>query len=1384
MSPKTARADVTPIRQRTQFSCMAAAMSIALRAHGHECDEDTVNKVMGAQPMRGASWEDALACAQYFGMRATLTSPCTLTQLKAWTDAGVPVLIAWNPEGREWSHASLVFDVSDDGMVSVADPNIPDPEQTVRLVPKDEFYKKWFEKWPSYLVRRPAMAIEREITVDGRQVQAGKKELRSRKDQSMSRFLKNGPPVHQDVPDTAKALEKANWDARKELGRAGLPGAGMGAGLHKDKSQYNRKREKSLERDATLTQPLMTRRDYGVTAMLNTQNFERVLKMAEDLPGPVERYVKETMEGNPDYTEEQAWATAWSRYCKYKNPGSDHCQKDQDEYFKAAGESRVSVSALRTALKVALKGLRYTSRNISVRISPTYTMYWPGDDGARGVFQLVGKTPGPVIRGAFGGGALGAREQSAVDSDQSSKPLPEGSVAINGQEGSTVYLSLTAASMDDVLASPGKTAGMDRKAGYSQYWDFLENPTPVQWAGIVAGAKKVLQAAKQQGIVIRGGMGEGAPEIDAKEIWLNGDAATGMGHETFNLQRGGGGFCKTNGKPYDAVVVSILAIAKQIMGDKMTVSSDGGDGAIRRVLAKFPRGESMTVDEVAAVVGDEFREMNENPPPSVIKVREDMQSKTAMLDITAFAQALASDADKEGKFEKGVSVPVSDLPDELQDNVEDPPPAVQKLKEHMQKAASKGTDPVWVVRDPTEESEPSDILYKTTVDDLASLAIGTGVQTWKAEHTAIYFKEPEAEKDAKARMAKKTGKKAWSQAPALNSLTEYFLNGVPHNLGDALRYVTRATKDPDFAERVVEKVLVDSPDYGVDEVDGAQNLRWMINMTWMLLEKDRARANRASLASLSDYSEMLLDSKTAGASISAKMLNGLTDFFLNGYEHGTDGQAVEHVTKITGSPAFAKLMVKNFGQGDVLRGKGMLEGESDLRNLIQVTWTLVNKGRGKPLREAEEHGRMAMETFAEALKEGKFEEGKPADPTENMSKEDAAEWERQNEAHKDEFKGADGQSDAENAAIVSQFFHKAAETRTAGHGYMLSIGPHGEIMVDGVPDAPLAKMVLAKAMGYSPKDFLSSNEFSRDVMVHSTRMTWKSVLDVALAGSPEVVSQRGRGYYFDLSVGSIYEKSAGVAATGLYGFNKATEGACTAGVNKLQKAASKIAKALYAKDESSPAFLTKHAGKGSKTAGLLLKAMEGMGPLAGLGKTAGWNDRVGWRMWTGPVAVKQVAEALRSVAGVKNVVEGTENVLFDYSGNHPQDMLTDPDVPALVKAHLKGKGLFKTAGKSGSGLYGFSEKTAKLGLSACNDLHHEAGVIAGDLFARKGADPVKVAAYLASHAKKAKCPYAGLLAECAPDVNPVTASKKASDFLASGDGDDVDAEVADILAKC
>jgi len=192
MRSVTARAKVPGLRQETQFTCMSASLCGALRAWGKPVTEADVNKVLRCQAMRGATWEEALATAQYFGMRGTLVVPATLEMLRDWTSRGIPVMIAWNPEGRPWSHASTVYDVDEDDNVYVMDPNIPDPSRTTRVVPKDQFYKLWSEKVnDSLIVRRPALAIEREITPEGRQVMASTQ----------------GPEIYQDYRDALYQLE-------------------------------------------------------------------------------------------------------------------------------------------------------------------------------------------------------------------------------------------------------------------------------------------------------------------------------------------------------------------------------------------------------------------------------------------------------------------------------------------------------------------------------------------------------------------------------------------------------------------------------------------------------------------------------------------------------------------------------------------------------------------------------------------------------------------------------------------------------------------------------------------------------------------------------------------------------------------------------------------------------------------------------------------------------------------------------------------------------------------------------------------------------------------------------------------------------------------------
>lgn len=84
---------------------------------------------------------------------------------------------------------------------------------------------------------------------------------------------------------------------------------------------------------------------------------------------------------------------------------------------------------------------------------------------------------------------------------------------------------------------------------------------------------------------IKGGLGEGRPMINESQIWFNGDAKTGMDHETFSIQwyPSGGidkGFCKTARKPYDLLVcVSLLAFKKAFDDYKVFHFSSDGDNS-------------------------------------------------------------------------------------------------------------------------------------------------------------------------------------------------------------------------------------------------------------------------------------------------------------------------------------------------------------------------------------------------------------------------------------------------------------------------------------------------------------------------------------------------------------------------------------------------------------------------------------------------------------------------------------------------------------------------------------------------------------------------------------------------------------------------------------
>ena len=127
-------------------------------------------------------------------------------------------------------------------------------------------------------------------------------------------------------------------------------------------------------------------------------------------------------------------------------------------------------------------------------------------------------------------------------------------------------------------------------AGYTHYWSFERDFTRDEWYGLLEEVRRIIAAAEEDGIGIAGPMGTGNPEMTDSVIALNGKKPDD--YESFILTRkfdeDAWNFTKTKHKPYDAVVVSILAAARDIAPDAIEPSSDGGPEAIRKVYGGAP----------------------------------------------------------------------------------------------------------------------------------------------------------------------------------------------------------------------------------------------------------------------------------------------------------------------------------------------------------------------------------------------------------------------------------------------------------------------------------------------------------------------------------------------------------------------------------------------------------------------------------------------------------------------------------------------------------------------------------------------------------------------------------------------------------------------------
>jgi len=169
--------------------------------------------------------------------------------------------------------------------------------------------------------------------------------------------------------------------------------------------------------------------------------------------------------------------------------------------------------------------------------------------------------------------------------------------------------------------------------------------------------------------------------------------------------------------------------------------------------------------------------------------------------------------------------------------------------------------------------------------------------------------------------------------------------------------------------------------------------------------------------------------------------------------------------------------------------------------------------------------------------------------------------------------------------------------------------------------------------------------------------------------------------------------------SGLYGYTKKTQNDCEASIRKLSRTAARLAKHAWTKDPKTAEFLSLHAKRANSVpARMLIAAMKELGP--------------------------KVAKEARL-------------------------------------AELRAQQNTKAAAKKDPryGLYGYSSKTARLGLNACSMLREAAGHVAADLHTRRASRHEVITGFFKNHHKTSKCGFSRMLMAAYPDASMKLASE-------------------------
>lgn len=434
-------------------------------------------------------------------------------------------------------------------------------------------------------------------------------------------------------------------------------------------------------------------------------------------------------------------------------------------------------------------------------------------------------------------------------------------------------------------------------------------------------------------------------------------------------------------------------------------------------------------------------------------------------------------------------------------------------------------------------------------------------------------------------------------------------------------------------------------------------------------------ANKLSDSELTQIRDWVQDIKEKGKSVERRIQPDAWDKKYAGYTGNPDSEDI-YPTKI------------NHGYDEPLAG-----GTDVMRRLQNIL--LLEQGldpRPESPKLAFNNGVNNMKRLSSETIESKFEKGVPADPTENMSPEDAEKWEEMNDKYQDQLKKA-----ISNVDKLSRF----------EEGKPVDVPEY--LRQHGNPDAADEWEKMNEEYGEQFKTAEDSNQDTEkdivqafeDYKTASAVEDWKRTLDYdkkQLDWVQDTIKKLKEGVTIpgmSLSIENLTSlekslkegiktkegiltklKKTAAPAGGLYGYPRHIHAAVEQTNNQLQKLAKDLAISIHKKDPRVANFLNTHA-KQSKSA-----------------------------------SAKILAQILKDV----------------------QVELNESD---------------KTATKLG--MYGMPVSTVKLGLSACNTLKEHAGRLSYGLYIKKAKEYDRIVGFLKQHSKEGRCLYSSMIHRYMPE---------------------------------